>query len=859
MLTAFRLFAVLLTVLLSTSIFATTYTFTGSGDWKDPNNWEGGVIAPYTLKIGDTLIVNGVCINEPTQLDEYNYQDVFGSSFGTIIISKDASLTLTNYTQFSHGGRMEIYGTFTNRTAFEAFATDTIIIHSGGLLKNQKGPWYTSFFGNQGFLEVKGGGAIVNEWFFTNDMEANKGMMVMRSGSSFTNTGKGKFIPGILANFGGAIQNTATLSGDAVFNGNLLNTGTIAPGNSPGTYTVKGNYTATSSTVHNFEVGGIAEGQYDVLDVSGTASLNGTLNISFINGFSTISDHEIPIIRGTIKGTFQTVNIPDRYTLVYNASSVVLKSIPIQKVTFSAIMIVNESAKGKLSWTVQNEKDVMSYEVQRGTSAYDFTTIGLVNASKTGQYSFIDENPGLSNYYQVKANYSNNLFSNSQSVHIYYGEPTNTFTGSGNWSDATKWSTGKAPESIWRSHLIVINGNCNYDLGFDIFNYGQIDILQNSTLKISNPFTSQGIMNISGILENNSSFANYEPINLSGSLINNGYFINASPLFKLLDKSTLINASTGSFLSGSIETPNGAQFINNGKLMGAITYKGDLVNDANLSPGNSPGTCVVEGNYTAAPYATHDFEVEGTNTGTYDVLAVSGTVNLDGEMHITLKPGVIISGNTEIPIITGAINGTFSSTTLPEGVILEYKANSVVLKAATALPVRFIRLEGTKQGSAIQLTWKVADENGVLRYEVEKSTDGSQFNRIGAVPAALKEAYQFMDYSPSPVAYYRVKSIDVDGKQGYSQTIMIKGEANRVVLKAFLASSGHELIVQHPTAASGTKIYIHTLDGQLLKVALAQVGTQQSKIDFPFTQSGIYIISYGNDKDLWETIKVFKP
>ncbi len=61
--------------------------------------------------------------------------------------------------------------------------------------------------------------------------------------------------------------------------------GTLAPGASTGTLTVNGNYTQNASSALAIELAGATAGMFDVLAVSGTANLAGTINIDLINGF----------------------------------------------------------------------------------------------------------------------------------------------------------------------------------------------------------------------------------------------------------------------------------------------------------------------------------------------------------------------------------------------------------------------------------------------------------------------------------------------------------------------------------------------------------------------------------------------
>ncbi len=79
-----------------------------------------------------------------------------------------------------------------------------------------------------------------------------------------------------------------TLVGSGTLNANLTNAATVAPGASPGSLTVRGNYVQSAAGNLNIEIGGITPGSgYDQLNVSGTAVLNGVLNVSLVNGFGT--------------------------------------------------------------------------------------------------------------------------------------------------------------------------------------------------------------------------------------------------------------------------------------------------------------------------------------------------------------------------------------------------------------------------------------------------------------------------------------------------------------------------------------------------------------------------------------------
>lgn len=170
-------------ILLSTSIFATKYTFIGKGAWSDPANWEGKMIPPHQAKTGDTIIINGNAITTNACCTSD-----FESNSGVVIISPSGSLTLQNATQFSNlGGTFTVLGTFINKTNFEVYKKSSVTI--SGSLTNQL------WIGNQGILSVNGG-TITNTANLDNDMGIKTGEIIVNCGGTIINSASGKFYIG---------------------------------------------------------------------------------------------------------------------------------------------------------------------------------------------------------------------------------------------------------------------------------------------------------------------------------------------------------------------------------------------------------------------------------------------------------------------------------------------------------------------------------------------------------------------------------------------------------------------------------------------------------------------------------------
>jgi len=131
---------------------------------------------------------------------------------------------------------------------------------------------------------------------------------------------------------GGVVDGSGTITGD------LDNYGEVAPGTATtvGTINITGNYemgsTPSSGTV-TIKIAGPAAGQFDQLNITGTATLDGVFNGSFINGYTPATGTTTwPVITyASETGSFATVNPPMYYggavTYAYNPTSFDLTAV----------------------------------------------------------------------------------------------------------------------------------------------------------------------------------------------------------------------------------------------------------------------------------------------------------------------------------------------------------------------------------------------------------------------------------------------------------------------------------------------------------------------------------------------------
>jgi len=151
--------------------------------------------------------------------------------------------------------------------------------------------------GSSGTYDLSGG------LLSANTINVNAGGHIIRSGGTL-NYNILNFQGG---DYTGDLLNQNLITGTGTINGNLVNAGTVSPGQSPGTLTINGSYTQTAAGAYQAEIA--SPSSYDRINVSGTASLNGTLAPSLLGGYRPHGNQVFSIITATdgLTGSFSSI------------------------------------------------------------------------------------------------------------------------------------------------------------------------------------------------------------------------------------------------------------------------------------------------------------------------------------------------------------------------------------------------------------------------------------------------------------------------------------------------------------------------------------------------------------------------
>jgi hypothetical protein len=338
-----------------------------------------------------------------------------------------------------------------------------------------------------------------------------------------------------------------------------------------------------------------------------------------------------------------------------------------------------------------------------------------------------------------------------------------------------------------------------------------------------------------------------------GSLSNAGTFSASSTGNVTFSGSAGSISNPGTFRKttlGTLTIP--VSFSNSGtvKGTGTLLFSGGLTNTGTVAPGLSPGTLTISGNYTNGSLLDIEIENDGMGNTTKDLLVVSNNATLDGTLKVT-ETGTVPAGTYVILQCQGAspcIIGTFDAYDLPSGYTASITATEVSI-TKTALPVELLSFSAKPNENGIQLDWTTASERNADRFDIEYSTDGLRFAKIGERQAAgttqVEQQYDFLHENPAAgaVNYYRLRQVDFDGVVEYSEVEAVdltdlQDLSNLIRVFPNPVSNGElNLVIPEATGEAATARLFSPL-GQLVRSTT--VGRGFHPIDLDGLPSGIY-------------------
>ena len=190
-----------------------------------------------------------------------------------------------------------------------------------------------------------------------------------------------------------------------------------------------------------------------------------------------------------------------------------------------------------------------------------------------------------------------------------------------------------------------------------------------------------------------------------------------------------------------------------------------------------------------------------------------------------------------------------------------YSANrfSIVFKNYVTLPVTFANITAVRKNNDAEVQWNVATESNLAVYELQRSADGLNFKTIATISpkgnnSSAQGYVQTDNNTLSGNNYYRVKSVDTDGKQTLSKVVMVTMNKATPMVKVFPNPvKDYRIVLQLSDLDRGTyNLQLIHMNGR--KVAERQIeypggsGLYEMQLDKNLSK-GLYMLRITGTKD----------
>ncbi len=269
------------------------------------------------------------------------------------------------------------------------------------------------------------------------------------------------------------------------------------------------------------------------------------------------------------------------------------------------------------------------------------------------------------------------------------------------------------------------------------------------------------------------------------------------------------------------------------------------------------GTHTSTGTGTTAPAQLTGADPEdGTLNGSgKDRTVVITTLPDNGELYyngVPVTEGQVIPNYNPDSLAIKLTGTGYTSTTFEYAYVDEAGEQSspapYTIRWEKPLPVTLVSFTATAREKAAELTWVTSEETNSDRFEIQRSSDGKAWKKVGNVAAQgeskVRQTYVFVDHQPElGTSFYRLKMIDrgangLDGTFAFSSIRSVRFET-RLESSIYPNPVSNELTLKVTSWKQVKAIRINNLAGlQVYNSGPVDAG----KVDVSKLDAGVYIL-----------------
>jgi len=277
---------------------------------------------------------------------------------------------------------------------------------------------------------------------------------------------------------------------------------------------------------------------------------------------------------------------------------------------------------------------------------------------------------------------------------------------------------------------------------------------------------------------------------------------------------------------------------------------GSVILDVNTV--SSPLTVSVDGGKGADTYNTGTSNCNGPGGGGGGGIVLLSSTSVSPNLTISTNGGGAgtIFYNQQTNCTNGSTNNATSGAggTTTTGYILQ--EGLISIGCSGILPIELLEFKAnTIAQNRVLLSWKTASEINNELFEIERSDNGIEWSKIGAVKGAGNSTqiinYRYVDDEPfDGTSYYRLKQIDFNGTYSHSEIRIVSITKNIIASLYPNPSSGTFNIDFFTKTSEAAVLHLYDSSGRLIlnKNLTLTKGSTKQNYNISNFDNGLYFI-----------------
>lgn len=264
--------------------------------------------------------------------------------------------------------------------------------------------------------------------------------------------------------------------------------------------------------------------------------------------------------------------------------------------------------------------------------------------------------------------------------------------------------------------------------------------------------------------------------------------------------------------NGSLVLYTGSSLSGNGLILtpsSPVTLTGTTI-DRNSAVTNPFGN----------PYVTRVYLVNPTPLlFSGDIQFAYDESELNGLTETSLQ---LITWNGSAWQIAGTSTDDPAANTVTATGISSLSLGELILAAGLALPLRWGAVAASRNQGSVLIRWTTEQEDQVSHFDIERSTNGSQWTvALAHIPATNQQAAHEYRQTDKPNysggLYYRIRQTDLDGRHSLSKVVIVGPENASGGLTVHPNPANEYFQLSGPEAAQIGQVELYNASGMLLK------------------------------------------